>query len=518
MEIFGFELKRKKEENLPSFVEPNNDDGALVVAAGGIQSTFIDLDGNAKTEADLILRYRSMVQHSEVQQAIDDIVNEAVVITDDQEPISINTDDIPFSDSVKKKIQDEFKNVLQLLDFSNNGYEIFHKWYVDGRLRYHAIIDENNQKQGIQELRYIDPRKIRKVREYDPPKSGQAGAYLKTVKDEYYIFSETGFGTNLQNSNSLSNPTALQGLKIKKDSIISCDSGIMNEKNTVVVSHLHKAFKSLNQLKMLEDAVVIYRISRAPERRVFYIDVGNLPKAKAEQYLRDMMVKHKNKIIYDATTGEVKDDRRIMTMTDDFWLPRREGGRGTEITTLPAGQNLSDLDDVLYFQKKLYKSLNVPISRMESEGVFNIGRGSEITRDEIKFAKFVTRLRIKFSILFDSILEKQLVMKNIIKPDDWPNIKNALKYKYAVDNHFEELKQIDIRRERMSLLGDINNYKGEYFSKEWIYKNILQFSDEEIDEMKKQIDDELKTEPPIDPETGEPLAIAPAPDQDPSQQ
>jgi len=500
LQLFGFEIKRKTEakEQLRSFAEPVNDDGAISVATGGAQATFVDLDGTAKTEAELVTRYRGMLQQPEVQSAVDDIVNEAITISDDTSVVECVTDDLEMPETIKKKIREEFENVLRLLDFSNQGYDVFSRWYVDGRLNYHVIIDEKNPKKGIQELRYVDPRKIRKVREYERERIDNTNFGLKKVKNEYFVYSERGYDGQSTN-NTLGANDSIQGLKIAKDSIIHCNSGILNEKNTVVLSHLHKAFKPLNQLRMMEDAAVIYRISRAPERRVFYIDVGNLPKIKAEQYLREMMVNYKNKLVYDASTGEMRDDRKFMTVTDDFWLPRREGNRGTEITSLPGGQNLGEMEDINYFQKKLYKSLNVPISRLEPETGFSLGRSSEISRDEVKFSKFIRRLRARFAILFDKALEKQLILKGIIKPEEWDTIKDRIRYNFMNDNHFEELKEAEILRDRLSLLSDISNYTGDYFSKEWVRKNVLHMTEDEIEEIKKQIEVEAKEEPQVEP-------------------
>jgi hypothetical protein len=501
VQLFGFEIKRKIEakEQLRSFADPVNDDGAISVATGGAQSTFVDLDGTAKTEAELVNRYRSMLQQPEVQAAVDDIVNEAITISDENRVVECVTDDVDMPDSIKKKIREEFENVLKLLDFSNQGYEIFSRWYVDGRLYYHAVIDETAPKKGIQELRYIDPRKIRKIREFEKekPVNGSNQFTLKRVKTEYYIYSDKGYDVNTS-AQQLNTFDSIQGLKIAKDSIINCNSGVLNEKNTIILSHLHKAYKPLNQLRMMEDAAVIYRISRAPERRVFYIDVGNLPKIKAEQYLREMMVNHKNKLVYDASTGEMRDDRKFMTITDDFWLPRREGNRGTEITTLPGGQNLGEMEDINYFQKKLYKSLNVPISRLEAETGFSLGRSSEISRDEVKFAKFIRRLRARFSTLFDKALEKQLILKGVIKPEEWDIIKDSIRYDFKLDNHFEELKQSEILRDRLSLLDQVNNYVGVYYSKDWVRKNVLHMSEDEIEEIEKQLKDEGEDEPQQD--------------------
>ena len=502
MELFGFEIKRRKEENknVQSFTEPANDDGAVnVSAAGGAVSSFIDLEGTAKSEAELVQKYRGMIAQPEVQQAVDDIVNELVNISSSEKPIECVTDDLDLPDNIKKRIREEFDTVLKLLDFSNQGYDTVQKWYVDGRVNYHVMIDESAPKKGIQELRFVDPRKLRKVREYAKDKAGTNGnnGFTKRVKNEYFIYNDKGFhknagqisqGFDLNNSNQT-------GLRIAKDSIVNCNSGVLNENNTLVLSHLHKAMKPLNQLRMMEDAVVIYRISRAPERRIFYIDVGNLPKMKAEQYLRDMMTKHKNRLTYDMTTGDIRDDRRHMSMTDDFWLPRREGGRGTEITTLPGGQNLGEMEDVLYFQKRLYKALNVPISRLESDTGFSLGRASEISRDEIKFGKFIRRLRARFSILFDKILEKQLILKGVIAPEEWANIQSSLRYDYMVDNHFEELKESEMLQNRLQILRDIDEYKGEYFSKNWIRKKVLFMNEDEIEDIDKQIDDEKQNEP-----------------------
>jgi len=496
MELFGFSIKRKQDENLniKSFADPGTDDGAVTIAAaGGSVSSFIDLEGTAKTEAELVQKYRSMLQQPEVQQAVDDIVNESISIQDDQKVVECVTDDVSLSDGVKKKIREEFDTILKLLDFSSRGYDIFQKWYVDGRLNYHVMIDEKFPKKGIQELRYVDPRKLRKIREYEDNinKMGSNG-FIKRIKSEYYIYSDRGFN-NMGSTHQTLSPTnnnSASGLKISKDSIVYCNSGVLNENNTLVLSHLHKGYKPLNQLRMMEDAVVIYRISRAPERRIFYIDVGNLPKMKAEQYIRDMMTKHKNRLIYDMTTGEVKDDRRHMSMTDDFWLPRREGGTGTQIDTLPGGQNLGEMDDVLYFQKRLFKSLNVPISRMETENGFSLGRASEISRDEVKFAKFVRRLRARFSIIFDKCLEKQLILKGIITPEEWPEIQQNIRYNFMSDNHFNELKDSEILQNRLQLLRDIDEYTGKYFSVEWVRKNVLFQSEDDIVDIQKQIESE----------------------------
>lgn len=500
MDLFGFQIKRKKDEdekNIPSFIESSNDDGSVNIAVtGAAASSYIDMEGTAKSEAELVQRYRGMMQQPEVVQAVEDIVNDAICISSDQKVVECVTDDVDVSDGVKKKIREEFDNILKLLDFSNQGYEIFQKWYVDGRINYHVMIDIKSPKKGIQELRYIDPRKIRKIKEYENVKNGQGNNQFvtKKIKNEYYIYNERGFNNKVGNQSQLQS-NEIKGLKIAKDSIVHVTSGLLNENNTLILSHLHKAYKPLNQLRMMEDAVVIYRISRAPERRIFYIDVGNLPKLKAEQYLRDMMTKHKNRLVYDANTGDIKDDRRHMSMTDDFWLPRREGGRGTEITTLPGGQNLGELEDVMYFQKRLLKALNVPISRMEPEAGFSLGRASEITRDEVKFGKFISRLRARFSVLFDRLLEKQLILKGVIAPDDWDAIQSSLRYDFMSDNHFTEMRDAEILQGRLQLLRDIDDYRGTYFSKDWVQKNVLYMNDDDIEETQKQIDAEKEDEP-----------------------
>ena len=493
--LFGFEIKRASEEydNAPSIIEKSDDDGAVTVTAtGGAYGTYLDMDGTAKNEADLVTRYREMANHAEVETALDDIVNEAVIVADNEAPISLNLDTIEMPDRIKDLIRNEFTYILRLLDFSNRGYDIFNRWYVDGRIKYHVIIDPENPKEGIKEVRYIDPRKLRKVREVVEKTDDDTGAPTKQTKTEYFVYNESGFGSQAGSTKTGGGQTTT-GIKIAKDAIVEATSGILNENNSLILSHLHKAVKPLNQLRMLEDASVIYRITRAPERRVFYIDVGNLPKMKAEQYLRDMMVKHKNRLVYDAQTGEVRDDRKHMTMMEDFWLPRREGGKGTEISTLQVGQNLGEMEDIYYFQKKLYKALNVPLSRMEPEAGFAIGRASEISRDEIKFSRFVNRLRNRFSILFDLLLERQLLLKNIMTYDDWRKIKNDIGYDFRQDNHFEELKETEIFRERLATLREMDmipNAIGTYYSQEWVRKNVLRQSDEEIEEIDAQIEQE----------------------------
>ena len=486
MELFGIEIKRKAQDPV-SFTPRVTDDGAAIVAEGGAYGTYVDMDGSIRTEAELVNKYREMSMYPEVDQAIDDIVNEVITQEAEQEVVELILDDIELPDRIKKLFIEEFKTVLNLLEFNQISYEVFKRWYVDGRLYYHVITDEANPKNGIVELRYIDPRKIRKIKEQ---KRKQAVNNVSLVQDgkEYYIYNDKGFAKTVGNSSIPSN--TIGGIRIAKDSIIHCTSGLTSINGDLVQSYLHKAIKPLNQLRSMEDSLVIYRISRAPERRIFYIDVGNLPKMKAEQYLRDIMIKFKNKLVYDAQTGEVRDDRKFMTMLEDFWLPRREGGKGTEITTLPGGQNLGQMDDVIYFQRKLYKSLNVPISRLDSETQFNLGRATEITRDEVKFAKFVAKLRNKFATLFTKIMERQLILKGIITPEEWDELKQNIRYKFSLDNYYAELKETEILRDRMAMLRDIDDYAGKYYSHEWIRRHVLRQSDEEMEEIDEQIADE----------------------------
>lgn len=492
MRLFGFEIKRQSQEPEPvSFAPPQDDDGAVVVAAGGVYGTYVDLEGSAKTEAELVTKYRDMTNQPEVDQAVDDIVNEAIVNEPEVETVQINLDSVKtVGNNVKKAIQDEFQAILRLLNFNNQAYEIFRRFYVDGRLYYHAIIDEKDITSGIKELRYVDPRKIRKVKEIKKKRDRLSGATIQEKSGEFFLYSDKGYW-NAGNGNMGQNNSGTGGVRIAKDSIVHVTSGLMDTNNTVVLSHLHKAIKVLNQLRTLEDATVIYRISRAPERRIFYIDVGNLPKMKAEQYLRDMMIRHKNKVVYDSSSGEIRDDRKFMTMLEDYWLPRREGNRGTEITTLPGGQNLGELTDVMYFQKKLYRALNVPGSRLEAEQTFNVGRSTEISRDEVKFSKFVNRLRSKFSVLFTKSLEKQLVLKGIMTQEEWMDIVQDVKFDYAKDNYFAELKEIEMIRERVSILRDIDDYAGRYVSHTWIRKNVLRQSEEEIEQNDEEMEEEL---------------------------
>ena len=483
-ELFGFSITRAKKQADPkqSFTTTQADDGTQTVAAGGYFGSYLDMEGTAKSEADLIRRYREIALHPECDMAIEDIVNEAVVANELKEAVKVNVDNLPYGDEVRRKVEDEFQEVLNLMNFNTKGHDIFRRWYVDGRIYYQKIIDRNSPKKGITELKYIDPRKIKKIREVRK-KRPEGSANLDIVDEyvEYYLFNEKG----------VSGTTSGGGVKIAPDTISFCPSGLVDQQKNIVMSYLHKAIKPVNQLRMIEDAVVIYRIARAPERRIFKIDVGNLPKVKAEQYLRDVMARYRNKLVYDASTGEIRDDRNYMSMLEDFWLPSREGGRGTDISTLPGGQNLGEIADIEYFQKKLYRSLNVPVSRLESSQGFNLGRASEITRDELKFTKFVQRLRKKFTELFNDLLKTQLILKKVISEDDWHTISHNLQYDFLQDGHFAELKQSEMMRDRIALVNEMRDMVGKYFSVEYMRKNVLKQSESEIQEMDKQIKQEI---------------------------
>lgn len=496
IKLFGFTLGKKdvvvqQPSDQPSFTLPNEamDDGAVTVTQNAYYGTYVDLEGSVRNEIELITRYREMANHPELEQAIDDIVNEAITHDESGKTVDIRLDNLQQPDSIKKKIRDEFNNVLRMLNFNNLADDLFKRWYIDGRIYYHVVVDESRPKDGIKELRYIDPRKIRKVREVKKDKDPKTGALIIKSIAEYYVYNDKGQTTQAYGASLNS------GLRIAPESIINVNSGLMDAKNTFVISYLHKAIKPLNQLRMIEDAVVIYRLSRAPERRIFYIDVGNLPKGKAEQYLRDVMVKYRNKMVYDASTGELRDDRKHMSMLEDFWLPRREGGKGTEITTLPAGQNLGELEDVKYFRNKLLQSLNVPISRLEPQqgGMIGLGRSTEVTRDEVKFGKFITRLRNKFSQVFDGALKIQLVMKGICSLEEWQDFQEQIYYDYLKDNNFTELREAELLRERIGLLNIVDPYIGRYYSTDWVKKNILQMSSEEVETMEQQIADEQES-------------------------
>lgn len=509
IKLFGFTLGNKdivqvQAPEQPSFALPTEamDDGAVTITSNPYYGTYVDLEGAVRNELELITRYREMANHPELEQAIDDIVNEAITHDVSGRTVDIVLDKLKQPDTVKRKIAEEFENVLKLLNFGNLADDLFKRWYIDGRIYYHVVVDEKKPREGIQELRYIDPRKIRKVRELIKDADPKTGAQIIKSIAEYYVYSDKGTTTQTYGAKVNS------GLRISTDSVINVNSGLMDAKNTFVISYIHKAIKPLNQLRMVEDAVVIYRLSRAPERRVFYIDVGNLPKGKAEQYLRDVMVKYKNKVVYDSSTGEVRDDRKHMSMLEDFWLPRREGGKGTEITTLPAGQNLGELEDVKYFRQKLLQSLNVPMSRLEPQqgGMIGMGRVSEVTRDEVKFTKFITRLRNKFSQIFDYALGTQLALKGICTKEEWEQFKGDVYYDYKKDNNFTELRDAELLRERLSLLTTVDPYLGRYYSAKWVKKHVLQMTDEEIEDMKKEMDEEEDqgVGGPTQPQGGEP--------------
>jgi hypothetical protein len=499
IKLFGFTLGSKdvvqvQKPEQSSFALPNDamDDGAVTITQNAYYGTYVDLEGAVRNELELITRYREMANHPELEQAIDDIVNEAITHDVSGRTVDIVLDKLKQPDAVKKKIIEEFENILRMLNFGNLADDLFKRWYIDGRIYYHVVVDENNPKEGIKELRYIDPRKIRKVREVQKDRDAKTGAQIIKSIAEYYVFSDRG--TTTQTYSAQVNT----GLRIAPDAIINVNSGMMDAKNTFVISYLHKAIKPLNQLRMIEDAVVIYRISRAPERRIFYIDVGNLPKGKAEQYLRDIMVKYRNKMVYDANTGELRDERKHMSMLEDFWLPRREGGKGTEITTLPAGQNLGELEDVKYFQKKLLQSLNVPYSRLESQegGMAGLGRSQEITRDELKFAKFVIRLRNKFAQLFDDALKIQLVLKGICTREEWDQFKEDIYYDFRKDNNFTELREAELLQNRLQMVGMVDPFVGRYFSNHYVMNKVLMMTEEEIEEMQEKIKEEKDTLPP----------------------
>lgn len=491
-ELFGLRFGKSKEEKeeskLTSFVPPDVDDGSIIVETGGFYGQYIDLDGSTRSDYELIQKYRDMSLHPECETAIDEVINESIVSSDNQDVVRVNLDKTNLDPEIKTLISKEFKTVLELLKFNTKGYEIFRRWYIDSRLYFHVIVNPNNMKKGIVELRYIDPLNLQKVRQFNKETRAD-GTKLISDTEDFYIFHKYVFPGGQKN---FATAPDVQGLRISPDAIAAVNSGLYDTRNKRIVGYLHKAIKSLNQLRMMEDAVVIYRISRAPERRIFYVDVGNLPKQKAEQYLRDLMNKHRNKLIYDANTGEVRDDRRFMTMLEDYWMPRREGGKGTEIQTLPGGQNLSEMDDVKYFQKKLYRSLNVPVSRLESDNGFTLGRSTEITRDEVKFNKFVNRLRTKFSEIFYEILGKQVVLREILTKDEWERVRTDVHFDFKRDTYFTELKEAELRKDKVEELQNMTQYVGKFFSYQWIRKNVLKFTDEEIAVMEKQIEDERK--------------------------
>ena len=517
--LFGFSIEdnQKPTKSTVSPIPQNNEDGSDHYLTSGFFGSYVDIEGVYRTEFDLIKRYREMALHPEVDSAIEDIVNEAIVSDSDDSPVQIELSNLNASDGIKNKIRSEFKYLLELLDFDRKSHEIYRNWYIDGRIYYHKVIDLKNPQEGIKELRYIDSMKVRYIRQ-EKKKDNRTNPLPPSLREDNpmdYNFPEIEeyFLYNPKTHYPSSNPSSMgtnQGVKIAKDSITYCTSGLVDRNKGSTLSYLHKSIKSLNQLRMIEDSLVIYRLSRAPERRIFYIDVGNLPKVKAEQYLRDVMMRYRNKLVYDANTGEIRDDKKYMSMLEDFWLPRREGGRGTEISTLPGGQNLGEITDIEYFKKKLYRSLNVPPSRMDGEGGFNLGRSSEILRDELKFTKFVGRLRKRFSHMFNDMLRTQLLLKNIITPEDWEKMEEHIQYDFLYDNHFSELKDAELLNERLALVQTAEPYVGKYFSQDYLRRKILRQTDQEIieqdDLIKKEIEDGIIPDPAsIDPETGLPM-------------
>ena len=501
MKLFGYELSKiinknnsSGDSNVPSFSTPIENDGTSVLAsssASGYYGHVLDIDGAFLTnEKDNILKCRSAASQPECDAAVSDIVNAAIVSDSDGMPINIVMNNLDQPDSIKKKIREEFNILLQLLSFNYNGYDIFRRWYIDGKLYYHIMYDVKKPKEGIKEIRAIDPLKIKKIKEVTNKIDKTTGVKTKEVTGEYFLYSEDWTST----SNT-------SGVKIDPNSVVYVPSGILDESGKSAVSYLNKSVKLVNQLRMMEDALVIYRISRAPERRIFYIDIGNLPKGKAEEYVQGIMAKYRNKLVYDATTGEIRDDRKSMSMLEDFWLPRREGGRGTEITTLPGGDNLSQIEDVIFFQKKLYRALNIPVNRLEGETGFNMGRVSEISREEVKFQKFVNRLRKKFTVLFIDLLRVQLILKGIITEEDWNSIKENITVDYIEDNFFSELKDFEIMKERIAMLDAVSPHIGKYYSEKWVRSNLLNMSDDEIEKLNAEIAEEQgNTPPPTDEE------------------
>ena len=486
IKLFGFNISREEEEidrKLQGFATPVSDDGASTVQAGGYFGTYVDLDATSKSEYELITRYREAAMYSDTSAAIDEILTEAIAAVDDEALVQINLDQLKIPEDIKDSIIKEFENIYKLIEFDTKGFDYFRRWYIDGRIYFQKIVDIANPKRGILETLVLDPRKIKKIREVKKEKDQKTGVEITKSVEEFFLYNEKGI---VYNPGFTSSTTSTQGIRISPDAITFVPSGLMDMDKNVVLSHLHKAIKPVNQLKMMEDALVIYRLARAPERRIFYIDVGNLPKVKAEQYLKDIMARYRNKIVYDSNTGEIRDDRKMMTMLEDFWLPRREGGRGTEITTLPGGENLGQIADIEYFQNKVYQSLNIPLSRFQQNSGFNFGRQAEISNDEIKFAKFVSRLRRKFNALFDDLLETQLVLKGIITPEDWSSIKSKIDYKYAQDQYYQEMKDAENLRNRVDVLNQMSPYVGIYYSKDYIRKNILKLSDAEIKQIEKE--------------------------------
>jgi len=498
IKLFGFEIKRakkKEDEKAPSIVPPRDDEGgSYATASGSHYGQYLNLgDDDSKDNYQLIMKYRGNAMHPEVDMAIEDIVNEAITGSELEQTLDINLEEVKAPDRIKKVIKEEFDEIYAMLNFKELGHDIFRRWYVDGRMYHHLILNEANSKEGIIEIRPIDAAKMRKVKKIKKKKDPATGADIIEKTEEFFIYQEKpGSSTN--------------GVKMTTDSVSYVTSGLLSEDRKKIISYLHKALKPINQLRMMEDALVIYRLARAPERRIFYIDVGNLPRGKAEQYMKDIMAKYRNKLVYDAKTGEIRDDRKHMSMLEDFWLPRREGGRGTEISTLAGGENLGQIEDVLFFQKKVYRSLNVPINRLEQEAQFSLGRTTEVNRDELKFQKFIDRLRTRFAHLFYGILKKQLILKGICTEEDWESWKNDITVDFVKDNHFTEMRDIEVLRERVQTLDMVQQYVGEYYSKEWIQKNVLMLSDEDIQKMKKEIDGEAEEEPEEEPQQEVPPA------------
>ncbi|MGA1047140.1 MAG: portal protein [Minisyncoccia bacterium] len=497
LSLFGYTISKDEPANLEvrknTFIPPDDDEGASAVAGGGYFGTYVDLDATAKSESEVITKYRETSMYSDVSNAIDEIVTEAIAGTDTDRLVDINLDNVSLSDNIKLSIRNEFYSILKMLEFKSKGQDIFRRWYIDGRIYYQKVIDNTNPRKGVLELRYIDPRKIKKVRDIKKKRSPSGIDIIEKI-EEFYIYNEKGLRYTQQYGNV---PGLNQGIKISPDTITFVPSGVMDLEKSIVLSYLHKAVKPANQLKMMEDSLVIYRISRAPERRIFYIDVGNLPKIKAEQYLKDVMNKYRNKIVYDSNTGEIKDDRKFMSMLEDFWLPRREGGRGTEITTLPGGENLGQIDDINYFKNKLYQSLNVPMSRLEASTGMNFGRAAEITRDELKFGKFVDKLRKKFNELFSDVMRTQLILKGIMTDSDWNEIKEDINFIYSQDRYYSELKDAENLRNRVDVLNQMAPFIGTYFSQEYVMKKVLRYTDDEMIAVKEQIQNEGPPPQPI---------------------
>lgn len=484
MDIFGYSIKRKEQaQTEKSFVPPSNDGAIDTIRAGGYYGTYLDLDGAAKNESELIKRYRDISLMADVDAAIDDIVNETIANLDNEKPVELELKNVKVASSIKKSIEEEFRNIINILKFDDRAQDYFRRWYIDGRIYFHKVIDTAKPKQGITDIRYIDPRKIKKIRNVNKEKDVRTGVEFVKNVEEYFVYHEKG--VYVASPNAMTAPNNV-GLKITKDAICYVPSGIMDLDNNMVLSYLHKAIKPANQLRMMENALVIYRLARAPERRIFYIDVGNLPKLKAEQYLKDIMNRYRNKLVYDANTGEIRDDKKAMSLLEDFWLPRREGGKGTEIDTLPGGQNLGEIADIEYFQRKLYESLYVPVSRLQQQTGLNFGRAAEINRDELKFTKFVNKLRRQFSMMFDDLLKTQLILKGVVTEQDWNEISEDIEYIFAQDAYYTESKNQEIFRSRMELLMQVDPFVGKYVSKEYVQKKILLFSDEEIEDMDAQ--------------------------------